>query len=40
MDGSVTAKFYCAMRMHSADCALSVCVSVCLSVRPSHAGIV
>jgi len=32
--------FYRAMRMHSADYAVARCLSVRLSVRPSHAGIV
>jgi len=32
--------FYRATRMHSADYAVARCLSVCLSVRPSHAGIV
>jgi len=31
--------FYRATRMHSADCAVARYLSVCLSVRPSHAGI-
>jgi len=31
--------FYRATRMHSADYAVARCLSVCLSVCPSHAGI-
>jgi len=31
--------FYCATRMHRADCAVARCLSICLSVRLSHAGI-
>jgi len=31
--------FYRATRMHSADYAVARCLSICLSVRLSHAGI-
>jgi len=31
--------FYPATRMHSVDYAVARCLSVCLSVYPSHAGI-
>jgi len=36
----LTPSFYRATRIHSADYAVARCLSVRLSVRPSHAGIV
>jgi len=44
MEKHARTNFYCATRVHSADYAvarcLSVRLSVCLSVCPSHAGVV
>ena len=36
----VTQHFYHTTHMHSVDYAVKRCLSVCMSVRPSHAGIV
>jgi len=37
---SWTAHFYRATHMHSVDYVVARCLSVCLSIRPTHAGIV